>query len=404
MLSTLLLLAAGATLAEDYWMATLELSGYTIKPYDVAVSSDGAIYITGTAIASSIFHSFVVKYSKDGTLQWQRELGVGDVFAGGSQTAYGIVLDSNQNVYVAGQSSSDSGAFIHSYTSAGAARWKRAQGSGASFMGITADTSDNVYVVGWSQAGDIGLVLAKYNSTGTLQWRRNLGTGSDRGEGIGFDSNGSVYTAGASISGSVFRPLLAKYDLSGTLQWQRVLNAEASNSRAYEAAATINSAYFATTKSEAYLVKYDNSGSLLWQRALSGLVAGTYEPGVAVDSLENAYLCIGRYIIKYDPTGNLLWQREITSTNDYTAIKHTGKSYYVVGISSDKCFVAKLPDTGGLVGTYGSFTYQASSLTATSGTATDQTSSLVASTLALTDKASAVPDNAGTLISTKVDV
>lgn len=405
MLSTLLLLASVAKPAEDYWMATLELSSYTIKPNDVAVAADKSVYITGTAISGSIFHSFLVKYSETGALQWQRELGVGDVFAGGSQTAYGITLDSSQNVYVVGQSSSDSGAFIHSYTSSGIARWKRSLGFGNdSFMGITTDSADNVYAVGWTTSSTLGLLLAKYNSSGALQWQRNLGTGTDRGEGAGFDANGSIYTAGASVSGSFFRPLLTKYNSSGTLQWQRTLNVEASSTRAYNVAATENAAYFATTKTQSYITKYDTSGSLVWQQTFSGLTAGLYEPGIALDSLENSYLCINRYIVKYNVNGSIVWQREITNTNDYSAIKHLGTSFYVVGVNNAKAFIAKLPDNGGLTGTYGSFTYQASSLTTSGGTATDTTSSLAATTPTLTDKASAVPDNAGTLTSTKVDV
>lgn len=405
MISTLLLLAAGCTRVEDYWMATLELSSYNIRPYDVSVASDKSVYITGTATSGSIFHSFLVKYSENGTLQWQRVLGVGDIFAGGSQSAYGITLDSSQNVYVVGQSTSDSGAFIHSYTSAGVARWKRALGSGNDFfMGITTDRSNDVYAVGLTQASNIGLLLAKYNSSGALQWQRNLGTGNDRGEGVGFDANGGIYTAGASISGSFFRPLLAKYNSAGTLQWQRVLNVEASATRAYSVAATENAAYFATTKTQSYVAKYSTSGSLVWQQTLSGLLAGTYEPGIAVDSLENVYLCIGRYIVKYDVNGSIVWQREVVNANDFFAIKHLGTSFYVVGVNNEKAFIAKLPDNGTLTGTYGSFTYQASSLAVSDGTATSSTSSFVASNTGLTDKASNIPDNTGTLTSAKVDV
>jgi hypothetical protein len=405
MLSTLLLLASVAKPTEDYWMATLELAGYNIQPYDVVVAADKSVYVTGMATSGSIFHSFIVKYSETGALQWQRELGVGDVFAGGAQYAYGITLDSNQNVYVVGQSTSDSGAFIHSYTSSGTARWKRALGSGNDhFMGITTDSANNIYAVGFTQSSSLGLLVAKYNSSGVLQWQRNLGTGSDRGEGVGFDANGSIYAAGASISGSFFRPLLAKYNSSGTLQWQRTLNVEASSTRAYNVAATQNAAYFATTKTQSYITKYDTDGSLVWQQTLSGLAAGGYAPGIALDSLENSYLCIGRYIVKYDVNGSLAWQREIINASDFYAIKHLGTALYVVGINNAKAFIAKLPDNGGLTGTYGSFTYQASSLTASGGNATDATSSFAVTTPTLTDKISSIPDNAATLTSTKVDI
>lgn len=408
MLSKLLVMAAGAAAEEDYWLATFEQASYTVVPYDMAVGSDRSIYIVGQLTSGANFRSFLIKYLEDGTVSWQRELGVGDIFVGGAQLAYSVTLDSSGNVYVVGQSTSDGGAFIHSYTANGTARWKRYLDSGGSgddsFMGIAADNSGNVYAAGWAHLSSTGLVLAKYNSSGVLQFQKELGAGTDRGEGIASDGNGNFYVAGANVSGSDFRPLLVKYNSSGTVQWQRVTDVGVASCRAYNAAATSNSVYFATSKRESFLLKYDTSGNLLWQRTLTGWASSTLEPGVAVDLGENAYLAVTSHFVKYNASGTLQWQREITGVGDYRAIKHLGKAIYVIGGNSAKGFIAKVPDDGSLTGTYGGFTYQAASLTSATGTATSSTSSLAASNTTATDATGAIPDNAGTLTSTKVDV
>lgn len=403
MLSKLLIMAAGAAAkAEDYWLATLELSGYTVTPLDIAIGQDKSVYIVGQMISDDYLtgHAFIVKYAENGAVSWQLTLGLGDIEIG-FQWAYGVAVGSDNNVYVAGRSESDGGGFVHSYTSSGSVRWKRVLDSGGfgidSFQGIGIDASNNVYATGFGF--DTELVIVKYNSSGVLQFQRELASAFNRGEGIYVDADGNSYIAGANNPGT-WRPLFAKYNSSGVLQWQRVLATAGSSYFGVKAAVRNSSVYFTTTKPDAELLKYNTDGVLQWQRQLSTVSTR----GITTDIYGNVYICGTNYIVKYDSSGNVQWQRQITNTSGYNSAKHYGRAVYVIGGSSAKAFVAKLPDDGSLTGTYGSFVYQAASLTSSAGTATSSTSSFVSFTTSSTDFAGALPVSTGTLTSTKVDI
>jgi len=71
--------------------------------------------------------------------------------------------------------------------------------------GVTVDSSDNIYVKGYTQGGLDGntnaggddLFVVKYNSSGTKLWTKQLGTSSDDiAYGVAVDSSGNVYAAG----------------------------------------------------------------------------------------------------------------------------------------------------------------------------------------------------------------
>ena len=69
--------------------------------------------------------------------------------------------------------------------------------------GETTDSSDNIYVTGYSEGGLDGntssekkdIFLAKYNSSGTKLWTKQLGSSADDyGHGVGSSNN--IYVTG----------------------------------------------------------------------------------------------------------------------------------------------------------------------------------------------------------------
>ena len=96
------------------------------------------------------------------------------------------------------------------------------------------DSSDNIYVTGYTEggldnntnSGDTDIFLVKYNSSGTKQWTKQLGIESrDHGYGIVKDSSDNVYVTGYTEGGldgntnsGAYDLFLVKYNSDGALQ------------------------------------------------------------------------------------------------------------------------------------------------------------------------------------------
>jgi uncharacterized delta-60 repeat protein len=404
------------------------------------VDSDGNFYISGQTASSGAgsYDALIIKYNKQGVVQWQRTLG-----GVGTDYGYSIAVDSSGNVYIAGEDGSTGGntaIIIAKYNTSGTLQWQRrlsGGGSGASGLGIGVDSSGNAYVAGYSgTTGDFQ--IAKYNTSGSLQWQRRLyGSGMDQCRCIAIDSSGNAYVAGYTNSQSVAYTdfLLAKYDTSGTLQWQRRLGGSYDDQASGIAVDSSGNVYVTGLTSsvsanfsnpDVLIAKYDTSGTLQWQRYLGG----SYDDrasGIAVDSSGNVYVkgrtnspTSGGYndalIAKYNTSGTLQWQRTLGgSFTEYgygIAVDSAGDVYITgttsspgAGADQDLLF-AKLPSDGSLTGTYtvgsGSIAYAASAFTDGTPSLTSAATSLTDAATSLTDAASTFTDAASNLTSTVV--
>lgn len=146
-------------------------------------------------------------------------------------------MDSSNNIYVTGytdggldgnSSSGKQDFFLTKYNSSGTKEWTKQEGSsGNDFAyGVAVDSSDNIYVTGYTdnkfhgnnKSGRFDIFLVKYNSSGTKQWTRQFGapsfleksqynssgqmtTSEDKGIGVAVDSSGNIYVTGNTEGG-----------------------------------------------------------------------------------------------------------------------------------------------------------------------------------------------------------
>ena len=129
----------------------------------------------------------------------------------------GVTLYSSDNINVSGQSNGgldgninswSDDIFLEKYNSSGTKQWTKKLGifDNESGVSMTVDSSENIYVTGYTKEGYDGnsnsenydIFLMKYNSSGTKQWTKQLGTNSDDyGYGVTVDSSDNIYITGA---------------------------------------------------------------------------------------------------------------------------------------------------------------------------------------------------------------
>lgn len=175
----------------------------------VVVDSNGKVYVAGS-IAGSFY---TAKYDGSGTFLWSQQL-----TGGSSASANAIALDSFGNPYVVGQSigSFDGGTAVGGvdvavakYDTAGVKQWTRQLGTTGSdsATGVVLDSSDNIFVAGTTDGGLDGntnasnllrdVFLIKYTSGGTKMWTKQLGTSNSEDlAGVAMRTENYAYLVG----------------------------------------------------------------------------------------------------------------------------------------------------------------------------------------------------------------
>ncbi len=308
----------------------------------VALDASGNIYIAGEAGSTwgspirpyeGSYGSFVAKLDRSGTLVWNTFLGGGD-----GSDLYGLAVDANGNVYVAGTSpgtwgspvrpfSAGDDAFVAKLSASGGLQWNTfLGGAGADeFDGVALDGSGGIYAAGRSNAawgsphgsfaGGNDIVVVKLNSTsGALVWNAFLGSaGNDGAYGIAADKTGSVYVAGYSDAtwgspargfAGVLDAFVARFDSSGALQWNTFLGGAGSDNGRGIGLDGSGDVYVAgqsgadwglpvrgyTASTDSFVAKLNGqNGSLVWHTFLGGT---SLDQGVciAVDAAGYSYV------------------------------------------------------------------------------------------------------------------
>jgi hypothetical protein len=171
---------------------------------------------------------FLMKCFENGTKAWTR-------LSGSSfyEEAYAVDVDSWGNIYVAGytdgdlddqiNAAKDAAILLMKYFENGTKAWTRLAGSlGADIaFGVSVDSADSIYVVGYTEnglsgttAGGADSCLIKYDTNGTqLSTALSGGESDDNGLAISIDSSDNIYVVGVTYGSMDEEPFAGGLDV-----------------------------------------------------------------------------------------------------------------------------------------------------------------------------------------------
>jgi len=361
-------------------LGNVYIDGNTESPSGVATS--GAYKTSPGAI-------FLAKFTSSGHLLWATYYGDSDDDESGA-----IITDSSGNVYMAGQTYSDSGiatssahqtsnagngdCFLAKFSPSGSLLW------GTYFGGKKNDAADalvidktgNLYMSGYTQS-DSGIAtsgayltafregfLAKFNLSGTLLWATYYG---GVGDGIACDNTGNIYISGTtqstvgiatsgayqtSFGGMPFYgdAFLAKFSPSDSLLWATYfgINNQAGNvvtdrsGNVYIGGFTGNNSMITTSGAyqsynaggyDAFLVQFSPKDSLLASTYFGGYFSD-FGNEIAIDKSGNIYIDGNTYSYNGIATSGAYQVSLVGSDDAFIAKFHIYDDYDDVGLSS----------------------------------------------------------------------
>jgi len=310
----------------------------------IAVDTSGDVYVTGYSTASwgapkraysGGFDAYAAKLNGNGGLLWNTFLG-----GTGTDFGYAIGVDATMRLYMVGAGNATWGSPIRAYTAgydafavrldafSGAIAWSTFLGGNGDDegWGIAVDTNGDMYVAGYSRASwgspvkpynsGADAFATKLSSNGNLTWSTFMGGGGeDLGTAIGVDSTMRLYAVGYSSAtwGSPVRAYSSNNDaftgrldaFNGSVAWNTFSGGRASSDDYGYAIGvdTSGNTYVAgysdgtwgspvrayTRGTDAFVAKLNSSGALAWNTFLGGS-AGDVVYGIVVDSSGDIYV------------------------------------------------------------------------------------------------------------------
>jgi hypothetical protein len=266
--------------------------------YDIEIDSSNNIYVAGNTNLTTLGASaLLLKYTSSGNLEWSRTW-----HETGFVVCYGIALDSFNNIYLACLTHVPPFIYFHivllKYTSAGVLDWYREMEVGTMCIpsGIAIDSSNNIYISGWSDSGGVDTLLIKCDNSGFPIWNRTWDDGgTETAVDIVLDSSNNIYLSVAAGMPGTPNMGLIKYNSSGDLQWGDIRTVPGWDMFKGVSLDSSEDIYLAgstqvTGNSQMCYVKYDSSGQYQGNATWGGLgVDAAWE--LDIDSSDNIYLC-----------------------------------------------------------------------------------------------------------------
>ena len=315
----------------------------------LAVDAAGNSYVTGVTTAGATEDVLTVKYNPQGVVQWAVTHDGGDIDRG-----FAVAVDGSGNVYVAGQSWTETQfgtqgyLLVVKYNASGVEQWATRYVSGVLSAGfsLAVDGSGNPYVAGeyYSSTDDRHIMLTqKLNTAGAVQWTRFAFFGYDYEESsaydLALDGSGNAYVTGFLYKPSEPGPrdyLTVVYSSTGGEMWARAYDTGGSD-EAFDVA--VDGSGNVSVAGTSGVVRYNSSGTQQWVGPFNGTahalitVGGyVYATGVSGSDIVTA---------RYDAAGTRLWSTpyNLGGTEGAYALRLLGSTLYVAGSSGTDALV-----------------------------------------------------------------
>jgi subtilisin family serine protease len=312
---------------------------------DAAKDADDNLYITGNQFMGGYKGWQTAKFTASGTLEWVR-------FNYTGNSAHGIDVDTNGDVYVTGSTESgDSDYLTIKYDTEGNILWERVyggKGSKAQYgADVAAGTSGEYYVTGLDSNND--WLTAKFDSAGNEIWSVKTEGGSclmPVPTDIVLDKDGNVYVSGKYCITGTYDYKAVKYDPDGNEIWVMTYDTGKNDDAADIAVDDMGNVYIAGSvrqdpgnfySNDWLTLKLDSSGNIIWTK-FYGNTGDEYAMAVEVDKSGYIYVaghqkstCNGFLITKYNPSGGVVW----TETTSNTPVSPTICTPWAIKISDD---------------------------------------------------------------------
>ena len=156
-------------------------------------------------------------------------------------------------------------------------------------LGVRVDSKNNVYVIGFTEGGlegntNIGkqdIFLSKFNSSGFKLWTKQFGTPLyDSANGLALDSSDNIYLTGYT-QGNLYNYVggkdvfVVKYDASGTKQWTRQFGAPSFSQKSQYN----SSSQMVSSEDEGKKVSIDSTGNIYLTGNTQGGLDGNSNSG-----------------------------------------------------------------------------------------------------------------------------
>jgi len=206
------------------------VSGQSALTRSVVNTSTNVTFIAGTLTSNA--GCAIIAVDSTGATSWSRKLTQSGVVCG-----MDIKIDSTgANIYVAIQCSTLTKMVVAKYNTSGTIQWQRSLSGTPAIegaWGLAVDSSDNVYVVGQGTRG----FIAKWDSSGTIQWQRN------------FSGTNGFTPYSVSVYGTSF--YIVGNSSNGQRAMSFVLPTDGSKTGTFPTLATYSTTYAASTYTEA---------------------------------------------------------------------------------------------------------------------------------------------------------
>ena len=176
----------------------------------VAVAGDGSVYLTGEtqSFGAGGGDAFLLKYDANGALQWQRTWG-GEFF----DAARDVAVASDGGLFISGETIfSANAAFLVKFAADGSVLWEREWGvvgktgfpedDSTLGNGVAPAPDGGAYVAGASfgAGADPNLVVVRFDAAGNFVWQRIGGPGFGSAEDVAVGSDGRVLVTGSVLT------------------------------------------------------------------------------------------------------------------------------------------------------------------------------------------------------------